>query len=113
MKEKTIFEKIIDKEIPSTLIYEDDLCIAIKDIAPAAPVHILLIPKKLISKLSDSCKEDQILLGHLMLTVSIITKKLNIDDAFNVVINNGEEAGMTVPHLHLHILSGKKLSFTA
>ena len=65
------------------------------------------------SKLSDSCKEDQILLGHLMLTVGIITKKLNIDDAFNVVINNGEKAGMTVPHLHLHILSGKKLSFTA
>ena len=113
MTDKTIFQKIIDKEIPSKIIYEDEFCIAIEDIAPAAPIHVLLIPKILINKISDSAKEHQDLLGHLLLKVGDISRLLGIEDSFNVIINNGEKAGMTVPHLHLHILSGKKLSITS
>ena len=113
MTNKTIFQKIIDKEIPSTIIFEDDFCIAIEDIAPAAPIHILLIPKILINKISDSNIDHQDLLGHLLLKVGDISRLLNIEDSFNVIINNGEKAGMTVPDLHLHIISGKKLSFTS
>ena len=111
--DKTIFQKIIDKEMPSTVIYEDELCIAIEDIAPAAPIHILLISKTLISKISDSRKEHQYLLGHLLLKVGDISRQLGIEDSFNVIINNGKKAGMTVPHLHIHIMSGKKFSFTS
>ena len=105
--DKTIFQKIIDKEIPSEILYEDDLCVVIKDIAPKAPVHLLVIPKKLITKLSESSDEDSQLLGHLMTIVKKMAKEFEIDDAFNVVINNGENAGQTVFHLHLHILGGK------
>ena len=107
--DKTIFQKIIDKEIPSEILYEDDLCVVIKDIAPKAPVHLLVIPKKLITKLSESSDEDSQLLGHLMTIVKKMAKEFEIDDAFNVVINNGENAGQTVFHLHLHILGGGKV----
>ena len=107
--DKTIFQKIIDKEIPSEILYEDDLCVVIKDIAPKAPVHLLVIPKKLITKLSESSDEDSQLLGHLMTIVKKMAKEFEIDDAFNVVINNGENAGQTVFHLHIHILGGGKV----
>lgn len=110
MPDKTIFQKIIDKEMPSKTIYEDDLCIVIEDIAPKAPVHLLVIPKKPIPRLSDIGIEDQNLLGHLMLVIKNITKDLGISDEFNIVINNGEKAGQTVFHLHLHILSGRDFS---
>jgi len=113
MTYKTFFHKIIDKEIRSKIVYEDDLCIAIEDIAPAAPIHILLIPKILITKISDSRKEHQDLLGHLLLKVGDISRQLGIEDSFNVIINNGEKAGMTIPHLHIHIMSGKRLFFTS
>jgi histidine triad (HIT) family protein len=104
---KTIFEKIIDKELPSNIIYEDDKCIAIEDIAPKAPIHILIIPKKPIQKLSESTKNDEALLGHLMIVVKKVAEQLHVEDAFNVVINNGEKAGQTVFHLHIHLLAGK------
>lgn len=104
--DKTIFQKIIDREIPSEILYEDDLCIVIRDIAPKAPVHLLVIPKKLITKLSESSDQDSQLLGHLMKIVKKMAKEFGIDDAFNVVINNGENAGQTVFHLHIHILGG-------
>ena len=104
---KTIFEKIIDKEVPSNIIYEDDKCIAIEDIAPKAPIHILIIPKKPIQKLSKATKNDEALLGHLMIVVKKVAEQLNVEDAFNVVINNGEKAGQTVFHLHIHLLAGK------
>tara|TARA_B100001057_G_scaffold348965_2_gene350346 strand:- start:7797 stop:8141 length:345 start_codon:yes stop_codon:yes gene_type:complete len=107
---KTIFEKIIDKELPSKIIYEDDKCIAIEDIAPKAPIHILIIPKKPIRKLSEAKKNDGPLLGHLMIVVTKVAKQLNIQDAFNIVINNGEAAGQTVFHLHIHLLAGKNFS---
>jgi len=107
---KTIFEKIINRELPSTIIYEDEKCIAIEDIAPKAPIHILVIPKKPIQKISDAKKSDQALLGHLMMVVKKVAEQMNVQDAFNVVINNGEKAGQTVFHLHIHLLAGKNFS---
>ena len=107
---KTIFQKIIDREVPSKILFEDDKCIVIEDIAPKAPTHLLVIPKKPIKKLSEVKPDDKNLLGHLMIVISKITKELNIEDAFNIIINNGEEAGQTVFHLHIHILAGKNFS---
>ena len=107
---KTIFQKIIDREVPSKILFEDDKCIVIEDIAPKAPIHLLVIPKKPIKKLSEVKPGDKNLLGHLMIVISEITKQLNIEDAFNIIINNGEEAGQTVFHLHIHILAGKNFS---
>ena len=107
---KTIFQKIIDREVPSKILFDDDKCIVIEDIAPKAPTHLLVIPKKPIKKLSEVKPDDKNLLGHLMIVISKITKELNIEDAFNIIINNGEEAGQTVFHLHIHILAGKNFS---
>ena len=104
--DKSIFEKIIDREIPSEILFEDAQCIVIKDIAPKAPVHLLIIPKKPISKLSESSDEDTQLLGHLLKIVWNMAEKEGIDEAFNVIINNGEKAGQTVFHLHIHLLGG-------
>jgi histidine triad (HIT) family protein len=106
----TIFAKIIDRKIPADIVYEDDLCLAFKDINPQAPVHILLIPKKPIAKLDDSETSDQVLLGHLMLKAGDIARDQGGGDDFRVVINNGAGAGQEVFHLHLHILAGR--SFT-
>lgn len=103
----TIFGKIIAGEIPSEFIYEDDHCIAINDIAPQAPVHVLVIPKKGIPRLVDAEAHDQDLLGHLLLAAGKIAEQLGVQDAFRLVINNGEGAGQTVFHLHLHIIAGK------
>ena len=107
---KTIFEKIIDRELPSKIIYEDDRCIAIEDIAPKAPIHILIIPKKPIQMLSEVKKSDQDLLGHLMMVVKKVAEQMDVQNAFNVVINNGEKAGQTVFHLHIHLLAGANFS---
>lgn len=103
----TVFGKIISGEIPADKIYEDDDCICIKDIAPKAPTHVLLIPKKPIPRLVDATPEDQALLGKLMVTAGDIARTLGVDDAFRLVINNGADAGQTVFHLHLHILGNK------
>ena len=108
MVNKTIFQKIIEKEIPSEFIYEDDLCIVINDINPQAPLHLLIIPKKPLTKLSDAQEKDLNLLGHLMLVAGNMSRKFNVEDAFNIVINNGEKAGQTVFHLHIHLLAGNK-----
>lgn len=108
MVEETIFTKIINGDIPADVVYRDDACICIKDIAPKAPTHLLLIPIKPIPKLADATEEDQNILSHLLLKVGDITRELGIDKAFRVVINNGEEAGQTVFHLHLHILANKR-----
>ena len=102
----TIFTKIINKEIPADIVYEDEKCIAFNDISPQAPTHILVIPRKNISKLSESEEADKDLLGHLMLSATHIAKKLNLDD-YRLVINNGVDAGQTVFHLHIHILAGR------
>jgi len=103
----TIFSKIINREIPADIVYEDDRCLAFNDINPQAPVHILLIPKKPIAKLVDSKEDDQELLGHLLLTAGAIARDQGVGEAFRLVINNGAEAGQEVFHLHLHILAGR------
>jgi histidine triad (HIT) family protein len=108
---KTLFEKIIDKELPATLIYEDEHCVAFKDINPGAPTHVLLVPRKPIPKLSDTGAADQTLLGHLLLTAAKLAAQLGIGDAYRVVINNGAGAGQSVFHLHLHLLGGRPLKW--
>jgi len=106
----TIFSKIIRREIPANIVHEDELCLAFEDVNPQAPLHILLIPKVPIAKLSDSTDTNTELLGHLLTTAPKIAAVQGYADAFRLVINNGEEVGQTVFHLHLHILAGR--SFT-
>src|SRR5262245_38716064 len=96
----TVFGKIIRGEIPCEFLYEDEHCVAINDIHPQAPVHVLVIPRKGIAKLSDAKAEDQALLGHLMLAAGKIARQLGVDDAFRLVVNNGAGSGQTVFHLH-------------
>lgn len=107
---ETLFTKIINRELPSDIVYEDEHCIAIKDIAPKAPTHLLVIPKKAIPRLVDASDEDKALLGHVMLAVGEIARQAGVEDAFRVIVNNGADAGQTVFHLHLHILAGKTFS---
>lgn len=104
----TIFGKIIRREIPADIVYEDDLCLAFKDINPQAPVHILIVPKKEIARLADAGPEDGALLGHLMLAAAKVARQFRVDDAFRVLVSNGAEAGQTVFHLHLHVLGGRR-----
>ena len=110
MADETLFSKIIKGEIPADIIYEDEHCIAIKDIAPKAPVHLLVIPRKIIPRVIDADAEDQALLGHLMLAAGKIAEEAGIGDAFRLIVNNGAGAGQTVFHLHVHILGGKNFS---
>ncbi len=107
MSEESIFTKIINGDIPADFIYQDELCVCINDISPQAPTHVLVIPKKPIPRLADATEEDKALMGHLMLSVGKIAEQLGVSDAFRVVINNGEAAGQTVFHLHIHILANK------
>lgn len=102
-----IFTQIINKEIPADIVYEDDLCLAFRDINAQAPVHILLIPKKVIPSTQDIQKEDQQLMGHLMLKIPEIAKKLELS-TYRLVVNTGKDAGQTVFHLHIHILGGRQ-----
>ncbi|MEE4279655.1 MAG: histidine triad nucleotide-binding protein [Halieaceae bacterium] len=106
----TIFAKIIAGDIPAEKIYEDDHCIAINDINPQAPVHVLVIPRKAIARLADAEDGDQELLGHLMLAAGKVARQLGVDDAFRLIVNNGEGAGQTVFHLHLHIIAGRSFA---
>ena len=102
--EATLFEKIINREISADILYEDEISIVIKDISPQAPTHLLIIPKKVIPKLSDATDEDQNILGHLMLVAGKIAEQLELDETFRLVVNNGAKAGQSVFHLHLHLL---------
>lgn len=107
-EEKTIFAKIVDGEVPSEKLYEDDQCIVIRDINPQAPTHVLIIPRSTeIPRLVDADQSHQALLGHLLLVAGQVARQLGVDDAFRLVINNGADAGQTVFHLHLHIIASK------
>lgn len=108
---KTLFEKIIDKELPAKIVYEDELCVAFRDINPGAPTHVLLVPRKPIPKLTDATEDDKALLGHLMLAASKVAEQLGIGEAFRLAVNNGAGAGQSVFHLHLHILGGRPLKW--
>ena len=110
--EKTLFEKICDKEIPADIVYEDDQVVAFRDIAPKAPTHVLVIPRKPIPRINEAQPEDQALLGHLLLKAADGARSLGLgDDGFRLVLNNGRDAGETVPHLHCHILGGRKMDW--
>jgi histidine triad (HIT) family protein len=108
---KTLFEKIIAREIPATIIYEDDLVLAVRDINPQAPTHVLIVPKKPIPRLSEAMSEDHKVLGHLLLKAAEVAKKLDLKGGYRLVINNGTDAGEAVPHLHVHILGGRKMNW--
>lgn len=107
----TIFSKIIRKEIPADIVYEDEWAIGFRDISPQAPVHILVIPKKPIPRLADADADDQLLLGHLLMTVKQIAEQEGLQDGYRVVINTGADGGQTVYHLHLHLLGGRALTW--
>jgi histidine triad (HIT) family protein len=104
---ETIFSKIIRREIPADIVYEDDLAIAFRDVNAQAPVHILVIPKKPIPKLTEAQPEDQALLGHLLLVVQRVAAQEGLTQGYRTVINTGEDGGQTVYHLHFHILGGR------
>lgn len=108
----TLFEKIIARQIPATIVYEDDLVLAFKDIKPGAPTHILVVPKKPIPRIAEAQPEDHKVLGHMLLKAAEIAKKSGLEQSgFRLVINNGPDSGEAVPHLHLHILGGRSMSW--
>lgn len=110
--EKTLFQKIADKEIPSDMVYEDELCVAFRDISPSAPVHVLLVPRKPIRDIASATAEDAALLAHLMLKVGEIARAQGIaEGGFRTVMNTGEDGGQTVPHLHIHIIGGRSMQW--
>jgi histidine triad (HIT) family protein len=107
----TIFGKILRKEIPAELVHEDERCIVIKDIGPKAPVHLLVIPKDPLANLTDAGPEHEKLLGHLLIVARDVARKEKIGDGFRIVINNGESAGQSVFHLHVHVLGGRVMKW--
>ena len=111
MTEKTIFTRIIDGEIPGTFVYQDEHCVAIRDINPAAPVHVLVIPRKPIPSIADLTPEDHALAGHLLMVAKKVAEQEGVAErGYRVVINAGDEGGQTVPHLHVHVMGGRQLS---
>ena len=107
MSQKTIFKKIIDREIAAKIVYEDDQCLAFEDIHPQAPTHVIVIPKKEIASVDDLSEEDEILAGHLLLAMGEIARRLGLSDGYRVVTNCGRNAGQEVMHLHFHLLAGR------
>ena len=109
---KTLFEKIAAREIPSQIVYEDELVFAFRDIKPGAPTHVLIVPRKPIPRIADAKPEDHKVLGHLWLKAAEVAKSLGIaETGYRLVINNGPNAGESVPHLHMHILGGRPMAW--
>lgn len=108
---KTLFQKIIDREIPATIDHEDDRCIVIHDIQPQAPVHRLIIPKKNIPRLAEASDDDGAILGHLLLTARNLARQLELANGFRIVINNGPDGCESVPHLHVHLLGQRQMQW--
>lgn len=109
---KTLFEKIAAREIPAKIVYEDDLVLAFRDIKPQAPHHVLIVPKKPIARISEAGPEDEQALGHLLLKAAEVAQKLGLaESGFRLVFNNGPDAGEAVPHLHCHILGGRRMGW--
>src|SRR2546422_38617 len=111
MLSDNIFQKIIDKKTPAAIVYEDDHCLAFKDINPQAPVHVLIVPRKVIATHDDLQAEDKELLGHLHLVAAKLATQLGIQDGYRLVVNCRERAGQTVPHLHFHLLGGRVMGW--
>jgi histidine triad (HIT) family protein len=109
---KTLFEKIVAREVPASIVYEDDKVIAFRDIKPQAPTHVLIVPKQPVPRIADARPEDHQVLGHLLLKAAEVARQLGIaQSGYRLVFNNGPDAGEAVPHLHCHILGGRKLSW--
>lgn len=108
---KTLFEKIIDREIPAKIEYEDDQCVVLHDIQPQAPIHLLIVPKKAITRVSEAANDDEKTLGHLLLVAGVVAKKLQLAQGFRLVINNGPHACESVPHLHVHLLAKRQMNW--
>jgi histidine triad (HIT) family protein len=108
---KTLFEKIVAREIPANIVYEDEKVIAFHDIKPQAPVHVLIVPKKPIPRIAEAKAADQAILGYLMLKAGEVAKQLGLKNGFRLVFNNGPDAGEAVPHLHCHIMGGRKMTW--
>jgi histidine triad (HIT) family protein len=108
---KTIFQRIIDREIPAKIEHEDEFCVVLHDIQPQAPVHLLIVPKKLIPRVSEASAADTAILGHLLVTAGVVAKKLGLSNGFRIVINNGPDACESVPHLHVHLLAKRQMSW--
>ena len=108
----TLFERIISREVPAQIIHEDSQCVAIRDINPQAPIHLLVIPKKLIPRLGEATESDEALLGHLLLIAAEVAKREGIaENGYRVVVNQGRHAGESVPHLHVHVLGGRQMKW--
>ena len=111
VSEPTIFKKIIDGEIPADIIFEDDLCLAFRDINPQAPTHVLVIPRKEIVSLDSLADEDQSLIGHLYLVIRNLARELGLANGYRVIVNSGRDGGQTVNHLHFQLLGGRSLQW--
>lgn len=112
MADKTLFQKICDKEIPASIVHEDERCVAFRDISPQAPIHILVVPRKGIVRIGLADAEDEAVLGHLLLTAAKVARNEGIaDSGYRLIINNGRDGGEAVPHLHVHLLGGRRMDW--
>jgi histidine triad (HIT) family protein len=111
MSEKTLFQRIADREIPSDIVFEDDLCFAFRDISPQAPTHVLVVPRKPIPSLDDLSDDDRDLIGHLYMVIRELATKFGLTDGYRVVVNCGRDGGQSVDHLHFHLLGGRPLKW--
>ena len=105
----TIFQRIINREIPADIVYEDDQCLAFRDVSPQAPTHVLVIPKREIASIDALSNADADLIAHLWIVIRDLARKLGLGNGYRVVVNNGPEAGQSVDHLHFHLLGGRQL----
>ena len=111
MTKKTVFKKIIDREIPADILYEDDLCLAFRDTDPRSPTHILVIPKKEIASINEVAEADEPLIGHLYTVIRKLANKFGLSNGYRVVVNCGADGGQSVDHLHFHLMGGRKFSW--
>jgi histidine triad (HIT) family protein len=111
MTNKTIFQKIMKREEPGDILYEDDLCVALRDINPQAPTHVLIVPRKRIPTLDDLTEKDEPLVGHLFLVAQRVAVQEGLTNGYRAVFNNGSDAQQTVAHIHLHVLGGRRMSW--
>lgn len=107
----TIFAKIIAREVPADIVYEDDVCLAFRDITPRAPTHILVIPKKPIPSLADLTDEDEAIVGRCVVALAKVAAEQGLGNGYRMVVNCGNDGGQEVPHLHLHLLGGRKMTW--
>jgi histidine triad (HIT) family protein len=108
---KTIFKRIIDREIPADIVYEDDQCLAFRDVSPQAPIHVLVIPKKEIVNVEALSDDDAALIGHLWMVIRNVARQLGLEDGYRVVVNCGPHGGQSVDHLHFHVLGGRHMQW--